>query len=188
MIPCRRSGAPARGADGMSCALPAYYNGAATPGGSKVMSVRWLMPLVLIAGLLSGCAGSPDAASEPPVPAGMARLYFYRVLNPYDPVVWTEVALNGAPVGSSGPGRIFYRDVAPGTYEITAHTDELYPHQFKTVAVAAGSTTFVKIEPQPVWNVTGRQASGNTFSVSIIEPSVARHEIEEIRRTGHLSG
>lgn len=146
------------------------------------------MSLVLIAGLLAGCAAQvQQAQSEPPVPADQARLYFYRALNPNDPLVWTKIWLNGKPVGSSAPGQVFYRDVPPGTYHIEVRSDQTYPHQFKTVAVAAGSTTFVKIEPQPQWNMS-RQRVGNTFTVSIIEPSVARAQIEQIRRNGFISG
>jgi hypothetical protein len=34
-------------------------------------------------------------------------------------------------MGSSAPGTVFHRDVAPGTYEVEARSDELYPNQFR---------------------------------------------------------
>lgn len=153
------------------------------------MSRVWLS--LLVAASLAACAALgpvPQAAIETPVPQGMARLVFYRELNPYDPLVWTAVSLNGEIIGNSAPGQVFYRDVAPGTYAIEARSDQLYPHQIKTVALAPDSTTYVRVETRPVWNVSGWQASGNTFVIGIVDPSVARLQIDQIRRTGMISG
>jgi hypothetical protein len=83
-------------------------------------------------------------------------------------------------MGSSAPGTVFYRDVAPGTYEVEVRSDELYPNQFKTVRIAPGSITFVKIQEQPLWGQSGPD-QGATFVVTIIDPAIGSAEISRLR-------
>jgi uncharacterized protein DUF2846 len=135
----------------------------------------------LLFGVLAGLIGCDTASQQklalPAVPATKARLIFYRSANPYDGLVWTRVSLNGEPVGASAPGTVFYRDLAPGTYEVEVDSEKLYPYQFKTVAVEAGSTTFVKVVGLPYWGQSGVQWSGYTFTVAVIDPAIGQYEI-----------
>ena len=138
----------------------------------------WL-PLALI-----GCdTGSQSKLALPPVSATKARLIFYRGGNPYDGLVWTNVSLNGQRVGASAPGTIFYRDVPPGTYEIEVDSEKLYPNQFKTVSIAPGSTTFVKVVGLPYWGQSGVQWEGYTFAVAVIDPAIGQYEIGPLQLT-----
>jgi hypothetical protein len=138
-----------------------------------------------LAGGLGGCdtAPQPPAAVLSPVPAGMARFYVLREPTIYDSPTWTAVSLNGEVAGSSAPGTVFYRDVAPGTYRVEARSDKLYPDQVKTVVVKPGSATFVRVDNLPNWGQSPRQWQGTTFTVEIIDPAIGQLEIGKLQLT-----
>lgn len=143
------------------------------------MRWRWLAVLALGVVALASCtpANYTRPGTEPPVAAGMARLYFYRDQSPNDPQEWTAVSLNRRKVGDSAPGTVFYRDVPPGRYEISVRSDLLYPDQFKTVAVSAGDTVYAKIAVLPHWGATGWGRIATTFVVVIVNPAQAQRAI-----------
>jgi hypothetical protein len=151
------------------------------------MTTRWILTIctLALAGGLGGCgtASQPPAAVASPVPAGMARFYVLREPTIYDSPTWTAVSLNGEVAGSSAPGTVFYRDVAPGTYRVEARSDKLYPDQVKTVVVRPGSATFVRVDNLPNWGQSPRQWSGTTFTVEIIDPAIGRVEIGKLQLT-----
>jgi hypothetical protein len=60
-------------------------------------------------------------------------------------------------------------------------SDHLYPDQFKTMRLAPGSITFVKIQEQPFWGQSAWQWQGTTFVVTIIDPSIGTVEINRLR-------
>jgi hypothetical protein len=139
--------------------------------------------VVIAVGLLSllACSAAPlEPVVASPPPADKARLYIYRDATIYGSQLWTAVSLNGQVTGSSAPGTVFYRDVAPGTYEVEVRSDELYPNQFKTVRLAPGSITFAKIQEQPLWGQSDPD-QGATFVVTIIDPAIGTAEISRLR-------
>ncbi len=142
------------------------------------MKRRAFLAIPVIAAAIAGCGTMPQRQlALPAVAPTKARLVFYRSgSNPYDGLVWTKVLLNGQPVGDSGPGTVFYRDLAPGTYYIEVYSDKLYPNQFKTVVVEPGSTTYVKIVSEPYWGHE-RDWQGHTFIVAIVDPAIGRYEV-----------
>lgn len=144
-----------------------------------------LLSALLLGAALGGCDTATQAVDggAAAVPPGKARLYFYRDAAYYDGLQWTTVSIDGDSVGASGPGTVFYRDIAPGTYRIEARSDKLYPAQAKTVAVAAGSTTYIKVEAQPYWGQTGWLWTGNTFIVAVIDPVIAHYQMSNLRLT-----
>ncbi len=153
---------------------------------AKQLSARRALASAIFLGLLAGCAAGPqlDQVGLPALPPDKARLYIYRDPTVYDPLVWTAVSLNREVVGSSAPGSVFYRVVAPGTYRIEARSDKLYPGQVKTVVVQPGSTTYVKVEAQPFWGQSGRQWQGNTFVVvAIIDPAIGIYQTSRLQLT-----
>src|SRR5690348_7213824 len=104
------------------------------------MMSRWFL-LFWLPIALAGCGAAPQQKlALPQVAATKARLIFYRGGDPYDGLIWTKVLLNGENIGVSAPGTVFYRDVAPGVYQIGVDSEKLYPDQVKAVAVDAGST------------------------------------------------
>jgi hypothetical protein len=150
------------------------------------MKIYLLLILSLIAIGIGGCAPVGAAglsAAAAPVPADRARLYVYRELHIYGSPVWTAVSLNGDKIGDSAPGTVFYRDVAPGTYEIEVRSDQLYPNQFKTVTLAPGSIIFVKIQEARSWGKSFG-GGGNTFVVTIVDPATGYREIGAVRSVG----
>jgi hypothetical protein len=166
------------GVTGSIPVVPTIY----TPAETRVMSAN--RPLAIVVGLVTLLACS-TAPREPVViarpPADKARVYVYRDASIYGSQVWTEVSLDRAPLGSSAPGTAFYRDVAPGTYEIEVRSDHLYADQFKTVTLVPGSVAFVKIEEDPAWSKSAFGLKGTTFVVVIIDPGLGRAEIGGLR-------
>jgi hypothetical protein len=93
------------------------------------------------------------------------------------------VRLNGAITGISEPGGVFYRDLAPGTYEVTVDSDGTDVQQFVTVQVAAGQQAYVKVLVSKDWASGGGGDRGgsawqrNTFYTWQIQPAAAAADI-----------
>ncbi len=152
--------------------------------------MRWI--LIAAMTLLCACQGTPDlltgrpdvpnfsAASVAPLQGNVARVYFYRDYEPYESLSQPWIYLNGNRVGASIPGGIFYRDVAPGPYEITVDTTGNYNNQFKAVTLQAGETLYVKIESLRNW-YDGAHFTHDTFYVALIGPRLAQVEVGQMR-------
>jgi hypothetical protein len=114
-----------------------------------------------------------------------ATIYFYRDYEPYESLSRPPLYLNGHEIGVSIPGGVFYRDVPPGTYEISPLSLGLYPNQFKTIAVKAGDTFYAKLESLRSWSGgdKGDLASfvSHTFVVVLIDPNHVRRELSLMR-------
>ena len=114
------------------------------------------------------------------MPAGEARIFFYRDYEPYDSLARPWIYLNNQRVGMSVPGGVYYRDVTPGTYRIKVDSEGLYWHQFKTVTLAAGDTAYAKIESLRSWDES-EQFDHDTFVVEVIGPPAAARQIADLR-------
>jgi hypothetical protein len=152
--------------------------------------------LVLLLGI-AGCApaGPPFASvagTLPPVPAGAARVFLYRWLEPYESLTPTTAFLNGGPIGVTETGAVLYRDVAPGRYTIAVQSEGIFPNQFKTVTLKAGDTVYVRIDSLRNWAPCGSGGGGesgggassgcaDTFVVQIMDPAVASYEMRDLR-------
>jgi hypothetical protein len=157
---------------------------------------RWCrqVGLTALAALLTVAIGSPVRAdlpaAAPSVPApGLARIWIYRLYEPYVSLARPYIRLNGAVVGISEPGGAFYRDVAPGTYAVTVDSTGIDTNQFATVGVGPGQQVFVKILDDPSWNSGGgggEQGGGgggwarDTFYTWLIQPQAAAAEISRL--------
>jgi hypothetical protein len=128
-----------------------------------------------------GCASLPPAASVmvPPVPAGMARAWFYRGDDPYVGLGRPYVRMNSAAVGVSEPGGTFYRDVAPGEYYVTVDSWGTDINQFPHVVLQAGETAYFKVLDSPVWASGAASANWQrpTYYVWRIPPPVALPQV-----------
>lgn len=148
--------------------------------------MKRLMVLVVLA--LTACAGDQLAtfdragAGVPPPPPNTARIFVYRDLEPYQSLVWVPVSFNGAAVGAVGPGKVFLRDVAPGTYTIEPRSDGLWPEQAKTVTVQAGETVYAKVTSFKTFFTAPRGGGSelSTFVVVLMDPATARREIRPL--------
>jgi len=154
-------------------------------------SLRRLRRALAVLGLLLASgnatpAASAEIAAVPPIPAGDARLWFYRVFFPEDSKGMPAISLNGRPVGYALAGGSFYRDVPAGQYHVTVETYGLDYDQAREVAVLPGQTIFVKIVSLPSWQESSR---GNyrrgTYYVTVVAPQLAALEVPQ---TSYFSG
>src|SRR5712691_10548026 len=100
---------------------------------------------------LTNCTQLPPTSSVaiPPIPAGDARLWFYRDGGPRETQQRPYLRLNGQIAGISEPNGTFYRDVAPGHYTVTVDSYlSGYFHQFVDISLAAGQEAYIKVLSQ----------------------------------------
>jgi hypothetical protein len=112
---------------------------------------RWLLPIgtggVLLA--VAGCAPLPttSATAIPPLSAQMARVWFYRDLNPNESMATPYVRIDGAIAGVSQPGGASYRDVLPGRHQVSVESYVNDANQARIVDLAPGAQVYAKVVP-----------------------------------------
>ena len=146
--------------------------------------LQWVGALLLLA---AGCAGPPAPAQiavAPPVPAGQARVWFYRPLEPYESLNLARLEMNGSFVGAVANGSALYRDVPPGHYHIAPESFGRDFNQDKDVDLAPGQQLYVKVVSLGSWGVGvsgSRNFQRDTFYAWLIPPEVAQAEITRDR-------
>jgi Protein of unknown function (DUF2846) len=111
--------------------------------------LQWTSGLLLIA---AGCAGPPPPPSVPvALPAGQARVWFYRPYEPSESLNLARITMNGSYIGAVGNGSAFYRDVPPGHYHIAPESFGRDFNQGKEVDLAPGQQLYVKIVSLESW-------------------------------------
>jgi hypothetical protein len=135
--------------------------------------------------MLGGCAGRTSdpafaSARTTPVRADLARVYFYRLFEPYESLARPPIYLNGTPLAPSEPGTASFRDIEPGAYQISVASPGLYPNQFKEVLLRPGDTVYVRIESLRNW-YRGFNWEKDTFVVSLVGESDARADMADLR-------
>ena len=149
----------------------------------RQMRLALLSAMALLLVAMAGCAQPPPAAPylATPVAPGMARIWFYRDMNPNDILATPYIRLNGVVAGVSEPGGAFYRDVPPGRYRISADSyyDDL--HLDRDVDVAPGAEVYAKVVPLENTvqggGVTGGGYRRNNYYVWLYPPEAARPAI-----------
>jgi len=137
------------------------------------------------AGLLlaaASCAQLPPTSSVaiPSIPAGAARLWFYRDYEPYETLARPYVRLNEQIVGISEPGGAFYRDVAPAHYSIRVDSAGRDFNQVADAELAAGQEVYAKVVSLRSWLDDDNcilWSGCDTFYVWLIRPEEARPAI-----------
>jgi hypothetical protein len=146
--------------------------------------------VVLLLGM-AACASPPPTASVaiPPIPAGEARVWFYRPVDAYDSLSTPYIRMNDAIVGVSLPNGASYRDVPAGPYHISVDSYLDSPQQDQNVTLAPGQEVYVKVVSQRSWIQGGAGGGGgdggggggeyakDTFYVWLIPPEVARADV-----------
>jgi hypothetical protein len=133
----------------------------------KARGVRrpWLVAAGLLLLATAGCAQPPAAAPflATPVAPSMARIWFYRDLNPNDILATPYIRLNGAVAGVSEPGGAFYRDVAPGRYHISVDSYYQDLHNDADVALVPGTEVYAKVLPMDTFVMGGGGSTGGGY-------------------------
>jgi hypothetical protein len=155
-------------------------------------AIRSCRPQHAVAAILllatAACSELPKTASVaiPPIPAGDARVWFYRPIDAYDSMATPFIRMNDAIVATSMPNGASYRDVPAGPYHITVDSYGKDFNQDKNVQLAAGQELFVEIVSLRSWVPTGAagdESGGggdfgrNTFYVWLIPADKARGEV-----------
>ena len=154
------------------------------------MIIHKAMRSWLSVGIVSLLAAAAVAYAQPPAapylsagPApGMARIWFYRDLNPNDTLAMAYIRLNGAVAGVSEAGGAFYRDVAPGRYRISVDSYYQDPHNDADVALVPGMEAYAKVLPMDAFIMGGGGSVGggyrrNNFVVWLYPPEQGRAAI-----------
>jgi hypothetical protein len=129
------------------------------------------------------CTSLPPtmAVAVPPIPAGEARVWFYRSWGPYDALGTPYLRMNEAIVGVSQPGGALYRDVAPGQYHVTVDNYLSDPDQSRYVYLFPGQQAYFKIVSLKNWIAGGNRNAGgyqrDTFYVWEIAPEIAQGDV-----------
>jgi hypothetical protein len=143
---------------------------------------RLLQAPVLLA--TAACSQLPATASVsvPPIPAGQARVWFYRDEGPYTSQVRADVRMNEAVVGELEPRGAFYRDTAPGRYHVAADSYAADPYAARDIDLVPGQQAYFKILSEN--NVIGGAGlssdsgtSRSNFDVWLMPPAVAQRDV-----------
>jgi hypothetical protein len=148
------------------------------PTPQTLRRILWASGLLLIA---AGCAEPPATAqvavAAPPVPAGQARIWFYRNWLPSESLNLANIDVNGSYYGSVANGSVFYRDVPPGHYHIAPVSYNRDVNQDRDVDVAPGQQLYIKILSSQSWDGACRNCVRDTFYAWLIPQEVAQAEI-----------
>ncbi len=143
----------------------------------KSLKVCALAALVLASAPVSAAWGSDKSqtyavlhASEPAIPAGWGRIYFYREGGFAGAAVQPTIYINGESAGGrSKPGDYFYLDVPSNTYEISTETEKKEAVNLK---IEAGQTLYIRVDITMGFFIGHGQPS-------IIDPQQAVNEIAD---------
>jgi len=142
---------------------------------------RWRDVAIALLLIAASCTPLPTTSSVviPPIPPGVARLWFYRDYEPYETLARPYVRLNERVFGISEPGGAFYRDVAPAHYSVTVDSAGRDVNQFAQVDLAAGQEAYAKILSLRSWLDDDCEPWGgcDTFYVRLMPADAARAAI-----------
>jgi Protein of unknown function (DUF2846) len=133
--------------------------------------------------IVAGCAAPPPTA-QLRVPAGQARIWFYRDWQPSESLNLANIEVNGSYFGSVANGSAFYRDIPPGTYHIAPASWAHDLNQDTSVALLPGQQAYVKILSLTSWATSvsvSRDIQRDAFYAWLIPPQVAQAEIARDR-------
>lgn len=151
------------------------------PQSLAVQAHRWRAAATVFLSIATSCTQLPTTGSVvlPPIPSGVARLWFYRDYEPHETLARPYVRLNEQVFGISEPGGAFYRDVAPAHYSVTVDSAGRDVNQFADVDLAAGQEAYAKILSLRSWLAEDCLPWGgcDTFYVRLMPADAARAAI-----------
>ncbi len=133
---------------------------------------------------MAGCAQPAVTAAVgiPPIPAGEARIWFYRDYEPYAGKGLPAIEANGGYVGSAELGGAFYRNLPPGHYHVTVETNGVDFSQTADLNLVPGQEAYVKIVSNPEWVSGGARTEyeRGTFYAWRIPNEIAQADIARL--------
>ena len=146
---------------------------------------QWRGAVIALLAIAANCTQLPPTSSVTiaPIPAGDARIWFYRDGGPREAQERPYLRLNGQIAGISEPNGAFYRDVMPGHYAITVDSYlSTYVNQFAVIDLSSGEETYIEIlsQGQRVSDRAGRE----NFFTRVIPAETARTEVSRRRFYG----
>jgi len=141
--------------------------------------------MALVAGCTQMATSAGPVAASPPSPQ-LARVWFYRDLNPNESLAEPYVRIDGAVVGASEPGGAFYRDLAPGRHRLSVDSYAEDRNQARDVDVPPGREVFAKILPLDDFVEGGGEYSGGyhrnnyvlwLYPAEVARPAIARSHL-----------
>src|SRR3977135_1062142 len=136
--------------------------------------------------MMAGCGPAlppVGAVATSPVPAQMARIWFYRDLNPNEPMATPNLRIDGAIAAVSVPGGASYRDIAPGRHQVSVESYVNDGNQARIVDLAPGAQGYAKVVPFDNYVESGGEFSGSyhrdtfylwLYPAEIAWPAIAR--------------
>ena len=107
----------------------------------------WVVPPVLLAACLACLSAMPgQAQQQPPLSPGYARVWILRQYEPSDSLRTPPMYINGAPIGASQPGTIFYRDLPAGAYRFTVDSCTQDVGQAAELNLAQGVQVYLEVQ------------------------------------------
>src|SRR5918996_5986506 len=86
--------------------------------------------------------------NPPPLAENKGRIYWYSPAKLWHAALFAKIRLNGEPIGKPVPGRFFFKDIDPGTYEMTIRTEV---SRKCMINIAGGQTMYVRMSAEPGW-------------------------------------
>lgn len=149
--------------------------------------VTWIAVL-LTALALAGCAPQSATTATPPapLPADMARIWFVRQSDPPGGNIYAAVPvvlINRTPFAQIQQGTVFYHDLAPGRYRLSAQAFGTSSGQHDILLLDAGTQTYVQVIAVANWEL-GSPVGGWSFAVLPMSPQVAQQYIPTLTDLG----
>jgi hypothetical protein len=161
-------------------------------GGMIMVSHRLIAPIwfALYILALGSCTPQPTAATSqapaPPADPSMARVWFFRQMDPpggnveaATPIIYA----NGTPVADIKEGTAFFHDFPPGKYRFTVQPFGTPSREHDTLQLARGTQAYVQIQWEANWE-TGSTAGGSSFTVLTSSPVVAQQYLPTLTNLG----
>ena len=144
-----------------------------------------ILSALFVCGLVSTAAAEEMPAAPPP---GYARIWVYRLDEPYVSLDRPYVRFNHRIVAISELGGAFYRDVLPGEYDITVDSEGRDVNQFVRVGAAAGQQIYIEVQALRYWDCGSSDLHNQwcwpTFYTRLQVPRVAAAAIAHSRFYG----
>lgn len=153
--------------------------------GTKLARAILLAASAILVGGFSASAQTPPPAGVMPVPSPIARIWFYRDLDPYESLAEPYLRSDGAVIGVSVPGAALYLDLPPGRHRLSV--DSYINDKYQTIDIDAvpGREVFVKVVPNNNYVEGGGEFSGgyhrNSYVLWLYPPEVGRAAIARSR-------